>query len=187
MTALQLPVEQRPKRRWIAFFAAGVVGFTALAVAGIASILSRSVDPGGAAFAIGFIALPLLGLIVIPGSWWLLRVARGKPDVRLDWQGITWGDDRSTDPFVAWTGIERVELRSQRSQYVTDEMLVIYPIGPVARAHLGPGMRLVLAVNQRLYGSPLVISTVTGRLRADEIAAVVAARFKGQIVDRRAD
>ena len=57
--------------------------------------------------------------------------------------------------------------------------------GTYARDHLGWPMRLVLAVNDILHGSPLVVSTVTGRLDADAVLRAIGGWFDGPIIDRR--
>ena len=124
------------------------------------------------------------GLIVVPGTAILIRLARGVPDVRLDDQGIVWGGDRSRDLAIDWAAVEDVTTRRQKTEYLTDRLFVI-------RARSGrdvpsPGTMYgrFMAIGNRLSGgSRFVISTMTTDQPWDRIRATIEAHLGRPIED----
>ncbi|HET7703525.1 MAG TPA: hypothetical protein VFK35_09000, partial [Candidatus Limnocylindrales bacterium] len=154
-------LELRMRRAWRIAVAIAIPAFTALIVAGSASILSSARDPVGGIVGVAIIAVTLGGLIVIPGIAVLSRLARGAPDVRIDAQGVVWGNDRSRDLAIDWSEVESVTSRIQKSRYLTDRLLVLEPragrIGTPPRTLYG---RLMALSNRVTSGSRFAISTM---------------------------
>ena len=108
MTANRPLLEVRLKRRWLVFVALAVPGFAALALAASAQVLSKPpIDVLDILSALFFV-VGLGGLLVIPGAALLVRQLRGVPDIRLDRQGVVWGNDRAREQSLDWSAIDRV-------------------------------------------------------------------------------
>jgi hypothetical protein len=172
------------RRSWRVFVAIAIPAFAVLMVVGSVALLTARRGPGLAeVLAIAFIVATLGGLIVVPGTVILARLARGAPDVRIDRQGIIWGNDRSRDLAIDWSDVERVTSRLQKSQYLTDRLFVVQPragrTGPSPTTIYG---RLMAIANRMTSGSRFSISTIATDHPWDEIRATIEAHL-GRPVD----
>jgi hypothetical protein len=113
-------------------------------------------------------------MIVVPGIAILTRLARGVPDVRIDRQGIVWGNDRSRDLTIDWSDVGRVTSRLQKTQYLTDRLFVVQPrAGWTGRPPTTIYGRLMAIANRMTSGSRFAISTLTADHPWDEIRATI--------------
>ena len=176
-------LELRMRTAWRIAVAVAIPAFTALIVAGSASILSSARDPLGGILAVAILALTLGGLIVVPGIAVLGRLARGAPDVRIDAQGVVWGNDRSRDLAIDWSDVDAVTSRIQKSRYLTDRLLVFQPragrTGTPPRTLYG---RLMAFSNRVTSGSRFAISTMVVDHPWDDVRATIEAHLGRPVV-----
>jgi hypothetical protein len=162
------------RRSWRILVGLAVPAFAILIVVASAAILSAGRGPAGGILGVAFLAATLGGLIVVPGTIILGRLARGVPDVRIDGQGIVWGSDRTRDLAIDWSDIESVSSRFQKTQYLTDRLFVVKPRDGVqpGRPHTTYGSFMALA-NRMTTRSPYAISTMVTDHPWDEIRAAI--------------
>ena len=162
------------RRSWRIVVGLAVPGFAILIVVASAAILSNGRGPAGGILGVAFLAATLGGLIVVPGTVILGRLARGVPDVRIDRQGIVWGSDRTRDLAIDWSDIESVSSRFQKTQYLTDRLFVVKPRDGVqpGRPHTTYGSFMALA-NRMTTRSPYAISTMVTDHSWDEIRTTI--------------
>ena len=172
------------RRSWRLVVTVAVPAFAALIVGASVAILSAGRGPLGGVLGVVFLAAVLGGLIVVPGTLILGRLARGVPDVRLDAQGIVWGRDRSRDLSIDWADIEAVTSRRQKTQYMTDRLFVVRPRAArdVAGPRTGYG-RLMAIANRMTTGSRFAVSTLTTDQPWDEIRATIEAHLGRAVED----
>jgi hypothetical protein len=175
-------LELRMRRSWVAVVAVAVPAFALLMVAGSAEVLSKHPNPGpGDLLPVLFIIATLGGLIVIPGTAELVRLARGIPDVRIDAWGVVWGRDRSRDLAIAWTDVEGATAKAFATQFLTDRVFVLQPRPGRARPAAGTLFGRAVAIGNRIQnGSPFVISTIS----ADHSWAVIRTVLAAHLGDR---
>lgn len=170
------------RRTWQIVLWLAVPAFAILSVVGITAIVTdRRGSPLEDALGVVFIVGTLGGLIVIPGTAALARIAKGVPDARIDGRGIVWGRDRARDLAIDWTDIDEVVAKVSRTRYVTDRVFALMPVpgrtGTPARTAYGR----VLAFGNRLrYGSPYVISMTVADRSWEQVRNVLAARLPGR-------
>jgi hypothetical protein len=144
---------------------------------GCGVILSRGIGAIELVVA-SLIVATLGGLIVLPGSVLLWRLARGVPTVRLDSIGVVWGADRGRDLTIDWEEIEAVRGRVVQSQGFTDRVFVVTAVpGRTTQPARTLYARAITVVNRGMYGSPFVISTLTADHSWDEIREVLEGRL----------
>jgi hypothetical protein len=171
-------LELRMRRSWRIFIAIVVPAFAALIVFGSAAILSTGRDPIGELLGVVFIVSTIGGLVVVPGAIVLIRLARGTPDVRLDGQGIVWGNDRSRDLAIDWSEVEGVTTQLQKTQYLTDRLFVVQPrAGRTGARPTTTYGRLMAIANRMTSGSRFAISTMAVDRPWDEIRATIEAHL----------
>jgi len=178
-------LELRMRRSWRLFLAIAVPAFGAL-MAGV--IVANLIDRRENLLADLLLAAFLLGtlgiLVVIPGAAALIRLARGVPDVRIDGQGIVWGNDRTRDLQIDWRDVEVVSTRVQQTQYLTDRLIVLRA-RPDARPK-PPRTRWgrILGGGQRVfYGSRFAISTAVEDAPFETIKAAIERHLGRPIED----
>ena len=167
-------LELRMRRSWRILVGLAVPAFAILIVVASAAILSAGRGPAGGILGVAFLMATLGGLIVVPGTVILGRLARGVPDVRLDGRGIVWGRDRTRDLAIDWSDIESVSSRVQKTQYLTDRLFVVKPRDGVqpGRPRTTYGSFMALA-NRMTTSSPYAISTMVADQSWDEIRATI--------------
>jgi hypothetical protein len=172
------------RRAWRIFIAIAVPALAILMVFGSVAILTGRRGPGlGGMLTVAFIVAILGGMIVVPGIAILTRLARGVPDVRIDRQGIIWGNDRSRDLAIDWSDVERVTSRSQKTQYLTDRLFVVQPhAGHTAKPPRTIYGRFMALSNRMTSGSRFAISTLVVDHPWDEIRTTIEAHL-GRLVE----
>lgn len=184
MTSETAPLELRMRRSWRTFITIAVPAFFLLIVGGSVAILSSGRGPAGGIIGVAMLVAILGGLIVVPGTALLIRLARGVPDVRLDDQGIVWGADRSRDLAINWTAIEGVTSRRQKTQYLTDRLFVVRPRSDAAVTRPQTAYGRFMAIGNRMSGgSRFVISTMTADQSWDRIRTTIEAHLERPIED----
>ena len=172
------------RRSWRALVTIAVPAFAVLIVVASGVILAAGRGPLGGILGVAFLAAVLGGLIVVPGTVVLTRLARGVPDVRIDTQGIVWGSDRSRDLAIDWSDVEAVVIGRQKTQYMTDRLFVIRPRAgrtiPRPRTVYG---RLMAIANRMTTRSRFAISTMTTDQPWDEIRATIEAHLGRPVED----
>jgi len=161
------------------------VATAAVIVLGCVAILAgRGIDLVGLLL-VAFIFATLGGLIVVPGAATLVRLARGVPTVRLDPQGIVWGDDRSRDLAIAWPDVAEVRLVVVTNQVVPDRVFVIRARDGVPRPTPATRYgRVVAALNRSQHRTPFAISTMGADQPVERVRAVLASHLPDRpIVD----
>jgi hypothetical protein len=177
-------LEIRTRWRWRVLYAAAVPAFGLLMLVGAGTILvnARPIGPFEILVALLIVAT-LGGLIVLPGSVLLWRLARGVPTVRLDSTGIVWGSDRARDLAIDWSQIEAVHGRVVQSQGFADRVFVVAasPDRPTSSPRTIDA-RAITVVNRSMYRSPFAISTMTADRSWEEIRAVIADRIGDRLI-----
>ena len=178
MTSRPAVLELRMRRPWRIFITIAVPAFAALIVVASAEILSTGRGLLGGVLGIALLGFILGGLIVVPGTFILARLARGVPDVRLDERGIVWGNDRSRDLAIDWSDVEGVRSAVQRTQYLTDRLFVVRPrAGRTGRQPRTIYGRFMAVANRMTSGSSFAISTMTADHSWDQIRDVIEAHL----------
>jgi hypothetical protein len=167
-------LELRMRRSWRILIGLAVPAFAILIVVASAAILSSGRGPAGGILGVAILVAVLGGLIVVPGTFILGRLARGVPDVRLDGRGIVWGSDRTRDLAIDWSEIESISGQVQKTQYLTDRLFVVKPKAEVTpeppRTTYG---RFMALANRMTSRSPYAISTMVADHPGDEIRSVL--------------
>ena len=117
-------------------------------------------------------------LLIGPTVWWVLRVVRRKPFLRIDDWGVTFGNDRNADPGIRWDEISEIEARWIRSQGVSERTLILKPHDPervIARARFAG--RVLMRISRAIYGSPIVISTTALAIPFETLLAHIEAHY----------
>lgn len=73
------------------------------------------------------VGVPILGGMVAPALWYGWRIIRAIPVLRVDALGIVTGTDRQRDLFIAWSEIERIEVRQLAAGGMAYRALVLVP------------------------------------------------------------
>jgi hypothetical protein len=175
-------LEIRTRWRWRVLYAAAVPAFGLLMLVGAGTILANARPIGPFEILVALLIVATLGgLIVLPGSVLLWRLARGVPTVRLDSTGIVWGGDRARDLAIDWSDVDAVHGRVVKSQGFADRVFVVQ--GASDRPTSSPRTiyaRAITFVNRSMYGSPFAISTMTVDRSWEEIRGAI----EGRIGDR---
>lgn len=177
------PIEIRMKRRWTTFAAAATVGFSViLVVIAVETVTDPAPDVADWLFLIGATVFFTVVLIA-PAAWWVLRVLRGIPMVRLDARGIVMGRDVERDLAIGWDEIEAVDARVIKSSGMTDQVIRFHPADPGWLRRQPWLWRMYGYLNRAMYGSPFAVSTMALDVTPAEILARVRA-FRPALMER---
>ena len=169
--------------RWmLVLFALSTPGFTVLLIGGTWSIASGS-EGEWLITALGLLMLWMvfLGLLIVPGIWYLVRMWRDVPALQVDAWGLVWGDDWSRDLAIEWRDIHSITSRPLRSQYYSDRLLLIHPRSAGTMSTLPAVKRWGAWVTAQLYGTPYAIGLGTLRIKPEELVALIRRHFGGSI------
>jgi hypothetical protein len=164
----------------VLLFALSTPGFTVLLIGGTWSIASGSQGEWWIT-ALGLLMLWVifLGLLIVPGIWYLVRMWRDVPALQVDAWGLVWGDDWSRDLAIEWQDIDSITSRPLRSQYYSDRLLLIQPRTAGIRSTLPAMKRWSAWVTAQLYGTPYAIGLGTLRIKREELVALIRSHFSG--------
>jgi hypothetical protein len=122
-------------------------------------------------------AFAYTAFVLAPLAYVLRRAFRGTPEVRLDAQGIVWGDDRSRHLSLDWDDIARVRVWPNPIQLGDTGLLVFDPVAGHRVSHrAGPVQRLRDRIFRVEYGSKFVVSTWSTDCSFTELCHLVEAR-----------
>lgn len=179
------PIDVHPKRGWTIFVFAASIGTVVLLVFAGLEMWNRLPDIGWGVIGVAAFGAVLL-LIPVFGLWWLSRVLRRKPFLRIDDWGITEGDDRTRDPAIRWGEIARIEGRWVASNGLRDVLVLVHPRDGASLAQRsGRSTRLMMAMSRLMYGAPIAISTMTLAIPREELIARLAAYYPALRNDAR--
>jgi hypothetical protein len=169
--------------RWMVWlFALATPGFAVLLVAATWSIGSTS---GVRSLATAVVVLGLwlvfLGLLIVPETWYLIRVWRGIPALQVDAWGLVWGDDWSRDLAIEWRDIASISSRRVQSRGYSDRWLLIHPTDRGIPSGLPAVYRWGAWVSQRLYGTAYIIGLGTLRIESEQLLALIRRHYDGEI------
>jgi hypothetical protein len=112
-----------------------------------------------------------------PLAYLLQRPLRGTPEVRLDAQGIVWGDDRRRHLSLDWNDIARVRIWPNPIQLGDTGSLVFDPVPGHGVTHRGgPVQQLRDRIFRSEYGTKFVVSTWSTDCSFTELCHLVEAR-----------
>ena len=148
-----------------------------LALAGLAwTVLSGPHDGGDEAL---FVLMPFAFAVFVlaPLAYFLQRPLLGKPELRLDAQGIVWGDDRRRHLSLDWDDIARVRVWPTPIRLGDTGMLVIDPVAGHRMTHrAGLVRRLRDRIFRSEFGTTYVVSTWSTDCSFTDLCRLVEAR-----------
>jgi hypothetical protein len=130
---------------------------------------------------LGLLWAIFLGLLIVPGAWYLLRIWRGEPALQLDERGLLWGNDWDRHVGIEWQEIARIVSRRHETAEYSDRLLLVEPKNLAIPSRFSRVRRLMAWTSREIYGTPYVLGLGTLRIRDDELIGAIRARFDGEI------
>jgi hypothetical protein len=169
--------------RWLIWlFALATPGFAVLLIAGTWSIASTSKAEGWATAAwLVVFWVVFLGLLIVPGIWYLVRTWRDIPVLQVDAWGLVWGDDWSRDLAIEWQRIASITSRRVYAHGYSDRWLLIHPRDDASRTNMSTFVRFAAWISREMYGTPYIIALGTLRIGSEELLAMIRRHYDGEI------
>ncbi len=169
-------IEAHSGRWWTAFVVVIAVLFSGLLVGMAVWTFTDGPAqlPARLAFLVGstvFFVVVLIG----PSIWWMQRVVRGIPMVRIDSYGITLGRHRTTDLSMAWDDMQAIEVRMMDGGGIRDHLLIVHPGRSGWLGEQPRRWRIYARVSRALFGGHFAISTIALTVSLPELLARIAA------------
>jgi hypothetical protein len=140
------------------------------------SVLTGPHDRGDVLF-LAFLAFVYAAFDLGPSAYAVRRFLRGTPELRLDTQGILWGDDRRRHRYLDWVDVARVRIWPTPLRLGDTGTLVFDPVaGHRAVDRVGPVQRLRDRLFRSEYGTRFVVSTWSTDCSFTELCDLVGAR-----------
>jgi hypothetical protein len=169
--------------RWFVWlFALATPGFAGLLLLASWSIVAEANGPiwsTGLVLAVFWVVF--LGLLIVPGSWYLIQIWRGVPALQIDDRGLLWGNDWDRHVGIEWHEIARIGSRRHETAEYSDRLLLVEPKDSTIPSRFSRARRVMAWTSREIYGTPYVIGLRALRISDDQLIGAIRARFDGEI------